>query len=86
MTAVPASLAGLLGLAAYVIFAFFCRNKAEGNEVHPYIAFLPIIRLVNLAQGFAEPEPPQIERSGNSAAFFLKAANIKYRVSKEKYR
>ena len=52
MTAVPASLAGLLGLAAYVIFAFFCRNKAEGNEVHPYIAFLPIIRLVNLAQGF----------------------------------
>jgi hypothetical protein len=45
---VPASLAGLIGLAAYLTFAFFCRNKAEGNEVHPYIAFLPIIRLVQI--------------------------------------
>ena len=69
MTAVPASLAGLLGLAAYVIFAFFCRNKAEGNEVHPYIAFLPIIRLVNLAQGFAEPEPPQMDPATVSPFF-----------------
>jgi hypothetical protein len=44
--AVPASVAGLVGLAAYSIFAFFCRNKAEGNEVHPYLAFLPIVRFV----------------------------------------
>jgi hypothetical protein len=45
--AVPASVAGLVGLAAYSIFAFFCRNKAEGNEVHPYLAFLPIVRFVS---------------------------------------
>jgi len=44
--AVPVTGAALIGLASYTIFACFCRNKADGNEIHPYIAFIPIISLV----------------------------------------
>jgi hypothetical protein len=49
--------AGLVGLAAYSIFAFFCRNKAEGNEVHPYLAFLPIVRFVHFFSFFISMPP-----------------------------
>jgi len=46
--AVPLGVASLVGLVAYSVFAYLCRNKADGNEIHPYIAFVPIISLVLL--------------------------------------
>ncbi|XP_023335374.1 N-acetylneuraminate 9-O-acetyltransferase [Eurytemora carolleeae] len=46
--AVPVSIASLIGLGSYTIFSFFCRNKADGNEIHPYISFVPIVSLVIL--------------------------------------
>jgi len=46
--AVPGCVAGVVGLFSYTVFACFCRNKADGNEIHPYIAFVPIISLVIL--------------------------------------
>ena len=41
---VPVSIASLIGLGSYTVFSFLCRNKADGNEIHPYISFVPIVR------------------------------------------
>ncbi|GAB6019038.1 hypothetical protein CHUAL_000666 [Chamberlinius hualienensis] len=38
----------VIGLVVYSAFALLCRNKAECNEVHPYLAFLPILSYVIL--------------------------------------
>jgi len=38
----------IVGLAVFSGFALLCRNKAECNEVHPYLAFLPTLSYVVL--------------------------------------
>lgn len=43
-----ATFGSLVGLATYSGFALLCRNKPECNEVHPYIAFLPILSYIFL--------------------------------------
>ena len=42
----PVSGAAIVGLCSYTVFACLCNNKSEGNEIHPYVAFVPIIRYV----------------------------------------
>ena len=37
-----AGLAAFVGLAAYTLFAFLCTSKQDCNEIHPYIAFVPV--------------------------------------------
>ena len=34
-----ASLAGILG---YFLFALYCGQKQDCNQIHPYIAFIPV--------------------------------------------
>ncbi|RWS30776.1 hypothetical protein B4U80_10615 [Leptotrombidium deliense] len=46
--ALLASLASVIGIFIYVIFAFVCRNKLECNEIHPYISFIPVVSYVSL--------------------------------------
>jgi hypothetical protein len=35
-------LAALIGLGGYTAFTITCHNKPECNEVHSYLAFLPV--------------------------------------------
>ena len=37
-----AAAASVLGLAGYAVFALYCGTKPECNEIHPYIAFVPV--------------------------------------------
>jgi len=46
--AVPVSAAAVIGLCGYTLFACLCKNKSEGNEIHPYVAFVPIISWIVL--------------------------------------
>ena len=54
---VPGCVAGVVGLFSYTVFACFCRNKADGNEIHPYIAFVPIIRYTPFQGALPFPFP-----------------------------
>src|SRR5688572_18340575 len=42
------SLAAALGVGVYTWLSFNCRNKSECNEIHPYIAFVPLVSFVAL--------------------------------------
>ncbi|KAK3593520.1 hypothetical protein CHS0354_037045 [Potamilus streckersoni] len=37
---------GVIGVLSYVVFSCLCRNKQECNEVHSYIAFVPIVSYI----------------------------------------
>ena len=36
------TVASLLGVASFSAFAWYCKSKLECNEIHPYIAFIPV--------------------------------------------
>ncbi|KAK2142469.1 hypothetical protein LSH36_951g03010 [Paralvinella palmiformis] len=40
------------GLLGYAIFIGFCRTKEECNEIHPYLAFVPIVSYIFLRNIF----------------------------------
>jgi len=46
--AIPVSGAAIIGVGSYTVFACLCSNKSEGNEIHPYVAFVPIFSWVVL--------------------------------------
>ena len=39
---VPVALLSLAGLGGYFAFAWNCSGKVECNEIHPYVAFIPV--------------------------------------------
>ncbi|XP_017465459.1 PREDICTED: CAS1 domain-containing protein 1-like [Rhagoletis zephyria] len=41
-------LLSIIGLIFYIGFSFLCRDKADCNEIHPYISFVPIISFILL--------------------------------------
>ncbi|CAG9794077.1 unnamed protein product [Diatraea saccharalis] len=43
-----ATLLAFIGLGSYVTFTFFCTNTYDCNEIHSYVAFLPIISYIIL--------------------------------------
>lgn len=34
----------ILGILSYLIFASYCNNKRDCNEIHSYISFVPVSR------------------------------------------
>ncbi|KAJ8715881.1 hypothetical protein PYW08_013166 [Mythimna loreyi] len=43
-----ATLLAFIGLGSYVTFTFFCTNTFDCNEIHSYVAFLPIVSYIIL--------------------------------------
>lgn len=43
-----ATLLAFIGLGSYVTFTFFCTNSFDCNEIHSYVAFLPIVSYIIL--------------------------------------
>ncbi|KAJ0178071.1 hypothetical protein K1T71_005894 [Dendrolimus kikuchii] len=43
-----ATLLAFMGLGSYVTFTFFCTNTFDCNEIHSYVAFLPIVSYIIL--------------------------------------
>lgn len=43
-----ATLLAFIGLGSYITFIFFCTNIFDCNEIHSYVAFLPIISYILL--------------------------------------
>ncbi|XP_014666297.1 PREDICTED: CAS1 domain-containing protein 1-like isoform X2 [Priapulus caudatus] len=41
-------LLSVIGIMSYTTFTFFCKTKPECNEVHPYVAFIPITSYIIL--------------------------------------
>lgn len=42
------TLLAFIGIGSYVTFTFFCANVFDCNEIHSYVAFLPIISYILL--------------------------------------
>ncbi|CAB3222074.1 unnamed protein product [Arctia plantaginis] len=43
-----ATLLAFIGLGSYVTYTFFCTNTFDCNEIHSYVAFLPIVSYIIL--------------------------------------